>query len=94
VNTEISNKTSKAGFSNVNYQRAGSIVGLLMQPHWRLYNIPLFTLRRSRIPTALFKDIVKDMDILMIQYGAPEYHETDVARSRFLAPVSTLGYTI
>jgi hypothetical protein len=65
-----------------------------MDPSWTLYDTPLFTLGRSRIPTALFKDIVKDMDILMIQYGAPEHHETEIARSRFLAPVSTLGYTI
>jgi hypothetical protein len=83
VNTEISIKTSKAGFSKKYYNRAAPIVGL--DPLLGMHDVPLFTLRRSRIPTALFKDIVKDMDILMIQYGTPE---TEVARSRFLAPVS------
>ena len=86
MNTVLSNKISKAGFSDVNYRRVAAIVGL--DPSRNLLDVPVFNLRRSRIPTALFKDIVKDMDILMIQYGTPEQHKSEVARSRFLAPVS------
>jgi hypothetical protein len=51
-------------------------------------NIKTFKLKRSRIPTALFKSIVRDIDIMLVQYGPPIEHETEEARSRFLSPVS------
>ena len=54
---------------------------------------PVFDLCRPRIPTALFKDIVMDMDVLLIQYDPPRSHTTEEATSRFLAPVSILPIT-
>jgi hypothetical protein len=52
-------------------------------------DIEFFDLYRSRIPTALFKSIVQDIDVMLVQYGPPINHETEEARSRFLSPVST-----
>lgn len=102
VNTKILNKqhpklpdglsgkslSLKASFSNdVKYQSIAPFVGL--NPLVRnMQDVPLFNLHRSRIPTALFKDIVKDIDILLIQYGPLKSHGTEVERSRCLAPVS------
>jgi len=51
-------------------------------------DIATFELHRSRIPTTLFKSIVQDIDIMLVQYGPPIEHETEEARSRFLSPVS------
>ncbi|KAM6493333.1 hypothetical protein JOM56_011467 [Amanita muscaria] len=73
------------GFSNIKYLDIAPFVGL--DPLWNLSDAPLFHLRRSRIPTALFRDIVMDMDVLLTQYGNFENHTTEEARSRFLAPI-------
>jgi hypothetical protein len=51
-------------------------------------DITEFNIYRARIPTALFKAIVEDLDIVMNQYGGPHDHKIEEARSRFLAPVS------
>ena len=51
-------------------------------------DIGTFRLYRSRIPTTLFKSIVQDIDIMLLQYGLPLYHQTEEARSRFISPVS------
>jgi hypothetical protein len=37
-------------------------------------DIETFRLHRSRIPTALFKSIVQDIDIMLVQYGPPIEH--------------------
>jgi hypothetical protein len=42
----------------------------------------------GRVPTALFKKIVTDMDLMFMQYGLPMEHQTEEASSRFIAPVS------
>lgn len=68
------------------YQNIAPFIGLL--PILDLRDAPLFNLHRSRIPTALFKNIVKDMDFLLIQYGSLGNHDTKEARSRLFAPVS------
>jgi hypothetical protein len=51
-------------------------------------DIATFELHRSRIPTTLFKSVVQDIDIMLVQYGLPIDHETEEARSRFLCPAS------
>lgn len=73
-------------FSNVQYEDIAPIVGL--QPYLYMNDIKTFGLHRSRIPTALFKSIVQDIDVMMVQYGPPTEHDTGEARSRFLSPVS------
>jgi hypothetical protein len=73
-------------FSNVQYQGIAPFVGL--NPHRNMNDISTFGLYRSRIPTALFRSIVQDMDVLLHQYGPPIEHLTEETTSRFLAPVS------
>lgn len=73
-------------FSKVTYLDIARFVNL--DPSLKLDDALLFDLQHSRIPTALFKDIVKDIDILRTQYGPIERHGTEEARVRFFAPVS------
>jgi hypothetical protein len=78
-------------FSEVKYKNIAPSVGL--DPLWHFYDAPVFDLNRSRIPTALFKEIVADMDTLVMQFGTlkPTLRHrqiTEDARSRVLAPVS------
>jgi hypothetical protein len=87
----LSEKGLNISFSNVKYLHIAPFVGL--DPLRNLGDAPLFDLRRSRIPTALFRDIVTDMDILLIQYSTLQNHTTEEARSRFLAPVIILPIT-
>jgi len=47
-----------------------------------------FEIRRARIPTSMFKEIVGDLDVTMNQYGDPVQHSNEEARSMCLAPVS------
>ena len=72
-------------FSNAQYQHIAPFVGL--DPNRNMHDIATFDLHRSRIPTSLFKSIVQDMDVLLLQYGPPVEHTTEEATSRFLAPV-------
>ena len=51
-------------FSNVKFIDIAPFVNLDYIRN--LGDAPMFDLRRSRIPTELFKDIVSDMDILLI----------------------------
>ena len=87
----LSEQGLNISFSNVKYIDIAPFIGL--DPIRNLGDAPSFTLRRSRIPTALFRDIVGDMDVLLIQYGSMQSHTMEEARSRFLAPVSTLALT-
>ncbi len=69
----------------VTYAQVAPLVGLV--PHKQLRDIGTFEIHRSRIPTHLFRSIVIDMDIMLMQYGAPPEHYTEEARSRFFSPV-------
>lgn len=72
-------------FSNVTYPEVAYFIGLA--PLMDFIDAPKYHLCRSRIPTALFRAIVTDMDVLLIQYGRLEDHATEEASSRFLAPI-------
>ncbi|KIL56851.1 hypothetical protein M378DRAFT_172333 [Amanita muscaria Koide BX008] len=74
-----------ASFSKVTYAQAAPLVGL--HPGKQLRDIGTFEIHRSRIPTHLFRSIVIDIDIMLMQYGAPPQHKTEEARSRFISPV-------
>jgi hypothetical protein len=73
-------------FSRVKFSDIARFVGL--DRHAALRDIDTFELHRSRIPTALFKEMVKDMDLMLMQYGTPVEHQTEEASSRFIAPVT------
>ncbi|KAF8313497.1 uncharacterized protein EI90DRAFT_2949824 [Cantharellus anzutake] len=72
-------------FSKVTYGDVAPLVGL--EPGNALKDIGTFEIHRSRIPTDLFKSIVMDLDILLMQYGPPHEHKTEEARSRFFSPI-------
>ena len=72
-------------FAKVKYHSIAEFVGL--DPARMLNDIGTFELHRSRIPTRIFKSIVEDMDIMLIQYGPPPEQKTEETRSRFLSPV-------
>lgn len=75
----------KISFSNIRFEDIAPFVGL---DHLRMTRgVGTFTLCRSRISTKLFKSIVEDIDVMMLQYEPPIEHETEVARSRFLSPI-------
>jgi len=72
-------------FSNVTYAQVAPHVGL---EYWNeLTDIETFELHRSRVPTDVFKSIVMDIDVMLMQYGSPPEHRTEEARSRFFSPV-------
>jgi hypothetical protein len=73
-------------FSNVKYREIAAFVGL--EPNRISNDIEIFGLHRSRIPTGLFKLIVEDIDLMLVQYGPPIEHQNEEVRSRFLSPVS------
>lgn len=58
-----------------------------LDPAREFNDCPQFNQPRSRIPTALFREILADMDLLLLQYGPVECHRTEEASSRFLAPI-------
>ena len=81
----------RINFSNVRYEHIAPLVGL--DPNFDMDDIGTFDLYRSRIPTALFKSIVQDIDVMLVQYGPPIEHSTEEARSRFLSPVSASHFS-
>ena len=85
----ISEKGLNISFSKVEYPKIAEAVGL--SPMYGFNDVPLFDIRvhRSRIPTALFRDILADIDLLSSQYGTlvPRHlPATEEERSRVLAP--------
>lgn len=72
-------------FSRVKYADIAQYVGL--NPFARLRDAPTFDVDRARIPTPLFKLIIGDMHLALNQYGPPDEHHSEEARSRFIAPV-------
>jgi hypothetical protein len=72
-------------FSQVKYKDVAPFVGL--DPSRRMNDIETFELHRSRIPTDLFKSIMQDIGMTMVQYGPLPEHEHEEATSRFLFPV-------
>ncbi|KAM6503629.1 hypothetical protein JOM56_000572 [Amanita muscaria] len=80
-----SERGTGASFSQVTYAKAPPLVGL--DPDNELGDIGTFEIHRSRIPTHLFRSIVIDKDIMLMQYGAPPQHKTEEARLRFFSLV-------
>jgi len=72
-------------FSKVTYEAVAPLVGL--DAYENLTDAKTFEIHRSRIPTDLFKSIVMDMDVMLIQYGPLPEHKTEEARSRFFSPI-------
>ena len=60
-------------FSNVKYESIASFVGL----DAGLDGYRHLELHRCRISTTLFKSIVQDIDIMLVQYEPPIEHKTE-----------------
>ena len=71
--------------STVKYMEVAPLVNL--DPAREFNDCPRYHQPRSRILTALFKEIVKDIDLILLQYGPGQCHRSEEARSKFLAPV-------
>jgi len=74
-------------FSNVKYDEIAAYVWL--DPSAEGSDIRPLETFRSRIPKNIFRNICIDVDKAMVQYGRMESHETEEARSRFIASVSS-----
>ncbi|KAG1731109.1 uncharacterized protein EDB91DRAFT_1058963, partial [Suillus paluster] len=85
LKASLGEKGLNISFSNVKYPHIAAFIGL--DSLWKFSNAPSFELCHSQIPTAFFKDIVMDMDVLLIQYGTLQDHTMEEARSCFLAPI-------
>jgi len=83
--TYLPDEGLKVSFAKVKYEDISEFVGL--EPLRKLNDVGTFTLHRSRIPTNVFKSIVEDMDIMLMQYGPPPEQMTEETRSRFFSPV-------
>ena len=77
--------SQKHSSSNVKYVEVAPLVNL--DPAREFNDCPRYHQPRSRILTALFKEIVKDIDLILLQYGPEQCHRSEEARSKFLAPV-------
>jgi hypothetical protein len=64
-----------------------------LEPDRNMKDMEIFHLHRSRIPTALFKQIVQSIDVMLVQYGPPFEHRTKEATSRFVSPVSVSHFS-
>jgi hypothetical protein len=71
------------------YKDVARFVGL--EAPRRMHDIGTFELRRSRIPTSLFKSIAQDMDMAMTQYGPVSDLEHEEAIFQFVSPVRTIS---
>ena len=77
--------SSVNNFSDAKFEDMAEFVEL--NPRLELNDIGTFDLHRSRIPTDLFRSIVEDMDVLLVQYGPLPAHKNEEAASRFLSTV-------
>ncbi|KKA23378.1 hypothetical protein T310_2632 [Rasamsonia emersonii CBS 393.64] len=73
----------KVSFSNVTYKQVSPYVWL--NPNDAGRDNGCLEVFRSRIPTGMFQDIVKDVELALKQYGQLESHDNEETRSRFLA---------
>ncbi len=71
---------------DVHYKDIAPFIGL--EPYHNMKDIKTFCLCRSCIPTTLFKSIVQDIDVMLVQHGPVIKHDTEEVTSWFLSPVS------
>lgn len=76
-------------FSKVKYFNIAPFIGL--DSRGRFHDARKFGMHRARLPRSLFKEIIRDVQSVVMQYGPPHEHQDMEATSRFLAPVSNLN---
>ncbi|KAL0632801.1 hypothetical protein Q9L58_008317 [Maublancomyces gigas] len=82
---KISGQGLDVSFSRVTFVDIAPLAGL--DPNGNLRDVTTFEVQRARIPTPWFKEIIGDMHLGINQFGPPEGHRNEEARSRFLAPL-------
>jgi hypothetical protein len=88
LNVLRTEKRLQVSFSKVKYPDVAPLVGLDFSQGF--HDAPTFEMKLARLPTRLFKEIVEDVQLILKQYGPPDYHCNERASSRFFAPVSLL----
>jgi hypothetical protein len=81
--SQISAKKLEASFSNTTYKQIASYVWL--DPNGAGRDMLHLNIFRSRIPTGMFRDIVRDVEDALTQYGLIDSHDNEEARSRFIS---------
>ena len=75
-------------FSNVKYDQIAPYVNLSAERAGSdIQRVEVF---RSRIPDAMFREIITDVDESLTQYGPLDDHDDEETRSRFIASVCSL----
>ena len=85
--SQISAKKLEVSFSNVTYKQIAPYVWL--NPHAGGRDMLRLDVFRSRIPTAMFQDIVRDVEDAFTQYGPLDSHDNEETRSRFISSLFT-----
>ena len=75
---------SRYSLLQIKYHQIAPFVGL--EHTLRLRDAPTLEMPRTPIPNVLFKDIIRDIEIVMKQYEPPMNHKNEEA-SIFLVPV-------
>lgn len=81
----IATRGLNVSFSRVKFRSIAPLVGL--DPFSRLADVQHFEVHRARIPNGLFANIATDVQMAVNNYGLPEDHQNEEARSRLIAPV-------
>ncbi|KAF8543088.1 hypothetical protein BDD12DRAFT_821947 [Trichophaea hybrida] len=77
-------KGLEVSFSEVTYSQ---IAPLNLWTSLQMRDAERFPVNRAGLSTNVFKSAVNDMNIVLNQYSPPIDHQTEEARSRFLAPM-------
>ncbi|KAF8242952.1 hypothetical protein K440DRAFT_615061 [Wilcoxina mikolae CBS 423.85] len=72
-------------FSKAKYSDIAALYNL--NPDSHMWDAKRFKVTRARLPTEVLQRIVTDVNQMLQVYGPPELHGSEVARSRFLAPL-------
>ncbi|KAE8380167.1 hypothetical protein BDV26DRAFT_258102 [Aspergillus bertholletiae] len=81
--SQISAKKLEVSFSNKTYKEIAPFVWL--EPNKAGHDMVRLDIFRSRIPTTMFRDIIRDVDDALTQYGPLDFHDNEEARSRFIS---------
>lgn len=85
--TQVSAKKLEVSFSSVTYKQIAPYVWL--DPNYAGRDMLQLDIVRSRIPTGIFRDIVRDVEDALRQYGPLDSHDNEETRSRFISSLFT-----
>jgi hypothetical protein len=80
----------EASFSNITYQQVAPYVWL--NPSAAGRDMQPLDVFRARIPKDMLREITRDVDDALTQYGPLDSHDNEETRSRFISSVSGNKY--